>query len=181
MPGILDGVLIRRELPGDERAIQRVHRRAFAQPTDITGIPPEVVLLSALRRSPAWIPRLSLVAVHVDDGVIGHVVCTRAQVGRGRPALALGPLGVLPERQRVGVGHALMHAVLGAAEALDETVVGLLGDPAYYGRFGFRPAASVGIEPQQPSWGDHFQIRNLGPTREPPTGRFRYPAPFDAL
>jgi putative acetyltransferase len=52
---------------------------------------------------------------------------------------------VLPHHQGVGVGHALMHAVLAAAEAVDETVVGVLGDPAYYARFGFRPASAVRI------------------------------------
>lgn len=119
--------------------------------------------------------------MHVDGEVIGHVVCTRAHVGRDQPALALGPLAVVPDHQRVGVGHALMHTVLGAAEAVDETLVGVLGDPAYYGRFGFRPASAVGIEPQTPSWGDHFQVRTIGPISEPPTGQFRYPPPFDAL
>lgn len=179
--GILDGVLIRRERPADTRDVQRVHRHAFAQPTDVTGVPPEVVLLSALRRSPDWIPHLSLVVAHVDDGIIGHVVCTRARIGRGHPGLALGPLAVLPHHQGVGVGHALMHAVLAAAEAVDETVVGVLGDPAYYARFGFRPASAVGIAPQHPSWADNFQIRILGASGAPPTGCFHYPAPFDAL
>lgn len=139
-----------------------------------------MVLLSALRRSVDWIPRLSLVAVPIEGKTIGHVVCSRAYIG-DHPALALGPLAVMPDRQRVGIGHALMHAVLGAAEALDETIVGVLGDPAYYARFGFRPASSVGIEAQVPAWGDNFQIRTLGPTTQPPTGRFLYSAPFGSL
>ena len=54
--------------------------------------------------------------------------------------LALGPLSVRPDRQRQGVGSALMHAVLGAADALGERLVALLGSTAYYPRFGFRPA-----------------------------------------
>jgi putative acetyltransferase len=54
--------------------------------------------------------------------------------------LGLGPLGVEPGWQRRGVGSALMHAILGGAEACGETLVGLVGDPAYYGRFGFAPA-----------------------------------------
>ncbi|MBW3604963.1 MAG: N-acetyltransferase [Actinobacteria bacterium] len=153
----------------------------FADPADVGGVPPEVVLVAALRRSPDWIPRLSLVAVDDDGGVVGHVVCTRARVGAGHPVLALGPIGVRPDHQRVGTGSALVPAVLGAAEALDEALVGLLGDPAYCTRFGFRPAATVGIAPPDPSWGRYFQIRTLNPSDEPVAGRFRYPAPFDAL
>lgn len=174
-------MLIRRESPADARAVQVVHRRAFAQPTDVAGVPPEVPLVSALRRSPDWIPLLSLVADHAEDGVIGHVVCTRARIAADHPVLALGPIGVLPDYQGAGVGSALMHAVLGAAEAVDETVVGVLSDPAFYGRFGFRPAHTVGIEAPHASWVDHFHIRVFGESGEPPAGRFRYPAPFNAL
>lgn len=174
-------MLIRRERSGDQRAVQRVHREAFAGPAGTSGVPAEVVLIAALRRSPDWIPRLSLVAVHDADGVVGHVVCTRARMDEDHPVLALGPLAVRPDHQGVGIGTALMHAALAAAEALDEALVGLLGDPAYYARFGFRPGAGVGIAPPDPAWGRHFQIRTLGPTDEPLTGRFSYPAPFDAV
>lgn len=45
----------------------------------------------------------------------------------------LGPLGVAPSHQAAGIGSALVHAVLGAADALDEALVALLGAPAYYG------------------------------------------------
>jgi putative acetyltransferase len=51
--------------------------------------------------------------------------------------IALGPLAVRPDRQQNGVGSALMHAVLGAADALGEPLAALLSNPAYYQRFGF--------------------------------------------
>ena len=107
------------------------------------------------------------------------MVATRAHVD-GRPALGLGPLSVLPERQRAGIGTALLHAALGAADALDEPLVGLVGEPAYYGRVGFVPARSVGITPPDASWGDYFQVRTL--TRyDGRTGRFAFAAPFGRL
>jgi putative acetyltransferase len=135
-------------------------------------------LVSWLRGDPSWIPALSLVAVQ-DQLVVGHVLCTRARVG-DQDALGLGPLSVLPDWQQAGVGTALMHAVLGAADALDERVVGLVGDPAYYRRFGFVPAQSVGVSAPDPAWGDDFQVRRL--TRYgSEAGRFRYAAPFDKL
>lgn len=95
-------------------------------------------------------------------------------------ALGLGPLSVLPDRQKSGIGSALVHAVLGAADALDERLVGLLGEPAYYRRFGFVPAESVGISAPEASWGDYFQVRTLT-QYDGQTGRFRYAAPFDRL
>ena len=84
-----------------------------------------------------------------------------------------------PARQRGGVGSALMHSLLGAAEATGETVVALLGDPGYYRRFGFVPAAELGIAAPDPGWGGYFQARRLG--GPPLTGRFRYAPPFDEL
>ncbi|HEX6237418.1 MAG TPA: N-acetyltransferase [Acidimicrobiales bacterium] len=112
--------------------------------------------------------------------VIGHVVCTVGAV-EDTPVLGLGPLGVLPERQRSGVGAALMHAVLGAADALDHPMVVLLGHVGYYRRFGFVPATSLGVTPPDPSWGDHFQARPLDRWSPEIRGRFRYAAPFERL
>lgn len=149
-----------------------------APPVEPGGDPGEAALVSRLRDDAGWIPQLSLVAV-ADDLVVGHVVATRARVD-GRPAVGLGPLSVLPRRQRTGVGTALMHAVLGAADALGEPLVGLLGDPAYYRRFGFVPAQSMAIVAPDPSWGEYFQVRTLS-QYDGRTGRFSYAGPFDQL
>ncbi len=172
-------MFVRRELPGDEEAIRRVHLSAFAR--DAAGeVPPEVGLVDALRASDAWVPELSLVALAGvnGDAVVGHVVCSRAWIG-GRDALGLGPLGVLREHHNRGVGSALMHAVLGAADARDEPLVVLLGHPAYYPRFGFRLAQTYGISPPVAEWAPHFQARAL--TRYDATlrGAFEYAKPFN--
>jgi putative acetyltransferase len=130
------------------------------------------------RASPAWLPALSLVAVTPQDEVIGHVLCTRAHVDE-TPVLALGPLSVRPDRQRTGVGSALMHAVLGAGDALGEPMVVLIGDPGYYHRFGFRLGSDCGITPPVPGWQPFFQVRTLACYQPTVRGAFRYAEPFD--
>ncbi len=142
--------------------------------------PVEVGLLDELRSCNSWLPALALVAVEPPGGeVIGHVVCTRGSID-GSPALGLGPLAVRPDRQRRGAGTALMHAVLGAADALGEPLVALLGEPSYYQRFGFRASSEYGILPPDPGWKQYFQVRPLS-TYLPVGGRFAYAEPFNRL
>ncbi|MFF5074126.1 GNAT family N-acetyltransferase [Micromonospora olivasterospora] len=174
-------MLIRRETGEDVAAIRAVHGAAFATADAPGDVPVEVGLVDALRASDAWLPALSLVAIDPDGRVVGHVVCTRARVAGEPVALGLGPLGVLPAWQGRGVGSALTHAVLGAADALDEPLVVLLGHPDYYPRFGFRPAVDLGVTPPRP-WGPRFfQARPLSAWRPSIRGEFAYAQPFDEL
>lgn len=183
-------VLIRRESPSDAAVIRAITDAAFAPapaPAEApTGQAPtgqitaEAWLVDELRGSPAWLPALSLVATTPGGDVIGHVLCTRAHVGEA-PVLALGPLSVRPDRQRHGVGSALVHAVLGAAEALGEPLVALLGDPGYYHRFGFRLSAGYQITPPEPEWHAHFQVRALTACAPSLRGAFTSPDPFNRL
>jgi len=161
-------VLIRREVAGDAPAIRAVHRAAFAGEA-------EARLVDGLHAADDVV--LSLVA-ELDGTVVGHVVGSRAWIGE-RGSVGLGPVGVLPAYQRRGVGSALMHAVLGAADALELPEVVLLGDPAYYRRFGFRLAPPLGVLPPDPAWAEHFQIRTLTAWNEDRRGAFRYAPAFD--
>ena len=177
-------MIIRRERPDDTPQIRSVTADAFrsaersAPSTEPGGDPGEVALIERLRADSRWMPELSLVAVD-GDRVVGHVVGSRASVGDW-PAVGLGPLSVSPDRQSFGVGSALMHAVLGAADALGESVVGLLGEPSYYSRFGFDPAASHGVQAPDASWGEYFQVRTLT-AYDGEVGLFSYATPFDGV
>lgn len=178
-------MIVRPERVGDVEAIRAVTGAAFATaahsapPVEPGGPPGEATLVDWLRADDGWIPELSLVA-EADGEVVGHVVCTRGHVGRA-PALGLGPVSVLPEHQRSGVGSALVAAVLAAADDRGEALVVLLGDPAYYGRFGFRPASSLGIDAPDPEWADYFQARPLAAYDPGLRGRFTYAEPFSRL
>ncbi|MDX6742072.1 N-acetyltransferase [Actinocorallia sp. A-T 12471] len=167
-------MIIRRERPGDAAAVREIVAAAFGGPHAA-----EAPLVDALRADPAWIPELSLVA-ELGGDVVGHVLATRGRAG-DTPALGLAPLSVRPDVQRSGVGKALMHAVLGAADALDEPFVALLGDPDYYGRFGFVPASDLGVHAPDPAWGVHFQARALTTYRPEGLGEFAYAPPIMGL
>ncbi len=178
-------MLIRRERLEDVADIRAVTAAAFAAlehsapPVEPDGVPGQATLVGWLRDDAGWVPELSMVA-ELDGEVVGHVVCTRGQLA-GRPALGLGPVSVSPDRQRSGIGSALIHAVLGAADSLGEPVVVLLGSPDYYGRFGFVPASGLGIDAPDPAWGDYFQARPLAAYDESVRGKFTFAAPFDRL
>jgi putative acetyltransferase len=98
-------------------------------------------LLDALRESVAWLD-LSFVAEH-DGQVVGHISYTAAWVDapdRVVDVLVLSPLSVRPDRQRRGVGRALVEQSLDVVRGRGEPVVFLEGDPAYYRRLGWQPA-----------------------------------------
>ena len=108
------------------------------------------------------------------DAVIGHVLTARGDLG-GHEAIAVAPLAVSPSHQGRGVGSALMNELLRRAEAAGQPLVALLGNPAYYGRFGFEPAGPLNIWYLPVGKGDpHFQIRRLSAFDPSYYGQFTY-------
>ena len=164
---------VRTEAPGDAHAVARVVARAF-EGGDEAAVA-EVDLVEALRRDRAWLPALSLVAVS-DREVVGHVLGSRMLVGAS-PAVALAPVSVLPAQQGQGIGTAMVERLLAEARSTGETLVVVLGDPAYYSRFGFRQAADLGVI--GPYTGEAFQALPLA--ADPPVGDAAYPHPFSAV
>src|SRR5258705_7101743 len=86
-------------------------------------------------------PALSLVASE-DGRLIGTVRLWPVSAGAGRPALLLGPLAVHPDCRQRGIGSALMRRAIRAARGAGHRAVVLVGDAAYYGRFGFTAAGA---------------------------------------
>ena len=129
---------VRPEAAPDHDAIRRVHELAFAPS------PGEARLVDELRAAGDLVPELCLVAVE-DGEVVGHIAYSRARLESGHEVLSLAPMGVLPGRQRSGVGSALVRESLEHARATDFPLVVVLGHPEYYPRFGFEPAAPLGL------------------------------------
>ncbi|MCX4745136.1 N-acetyltransferase [Kitasatospora sp. NBC_01287] len=164
---------VRVEEPGDAPAIRRVHMAAFPGPE-------EADLVDALRRDPAWLPALSLVAVDEGGLVVAHALLTRLRIGDGQ-GLALAPVAVAPEWQRRGVGKRVVRAALEAAEQAGERLVVVLGDPGYYGRFGFTPAAEYGVSGPYEVPDEVFQVLALPAYDDAPRGHCAYPEPFEVV
>jgi len=126
-------VNLRPEEPRDFEAIRALDLAAFA-PSVL-----EADITERLRAATDHVPDLCLVAVEDDETVRGHVTLSRAHVGE-YPALGLGPIAVDPAHQHHGIGGALMREAIERARRTEYPLIALLGHPAYYPPFGFRPA-----------------------------------------
>jgi putative acetyltransferase len=174
-------MLVRTETPDDFDATRRIHTEAFARSGRDGPVAPEVALTDELRCTTAYIPELSLVAI-AGSQPVGHVISTRATIGPDAcPVLGLGPLGVLPSHQRQGVGIALMEEMIERVESMGEPMIVLLGDPAYYSRFGFESSSKFGIDPPVSGWAPHFQVRPGRTYDASVRGLFTYAEPFDRV
>jgi putative acetyltransferase len=164
-------VKIRAETAADHDDIRRINDEAF-------GSTVEGELVEAMRASDRFVRDLSLVAVSEGQS-LGHVISSYVDLVlvRGtRRVLQVGPLAVLPAHQRQGIGSALMRETIRRADERGEPLLLIEGNPAYYGRFGFRRADELGIEPPPEAHGpQYFMLRPLRAYEPSLTGRAVYP------
>lgn len=164
---------MRSEKPADHDAVNRVNRLAFEQPD-------EAEIVKRLRGSKTLIPELSIVAE--DEGeIVGHILFTRVELEppTDTRVISLAPMAVLPERQRQGVGSALVRRGLKVTTELGEEVAVLVGHPEYYPRFGFELASKFGMTNRFPGTEDAFFALALRDDVPIPAGRIVYPPEFE--
>jgi putative acetyltransferase len=161
--------VIRPATAADRAAIRAVEERAFGRPDEADLVERLVTDGDAV---------LELVAERGRD-ILGHVLFTRLQVMRGDwgfPAVALAPLAVDPDHQRAGIGTELVREAHLRLIAAGETLSVVLGDPAYYGRFGYDHARAAGFDCE---WqGEALQAEAFGDA--PEIGRLVYARAFTA-
>lgn len=119
---------------------------------------------------------LSLIA-HDDSRIVGHIEFFRIRVDDAPVAVGLGPMSVLPGRQKQGIGSGLIRTGLLALEGAGESLVFVLGHPDYYPRFGLSADAAL---PFSAPWsGPAFMARRLADAA-PASGTLTYPSAFGA-
>lgn len=130
---------VRPERAQDQAAIREIHIAAFGDHPHSRQT--EHLIIEALRTADAM--ALSLVAESTDGEVVGHIAFSSATIGESAGWFLLGPVAVLPGRQGEGIGRALVEAGLGELRSLGVSGCVLVGDPAFYRRFGFAHCPGV--------------------------------------
>ncbi|MCK5173377.1 MAG: N-acetyltransferase [Planctomycetes bacterium] len=134
-------LVIREEKPEDIAGIRLVNESAFEQPA-------EANIIDKLRQNCDGL--LSLVAIDGDD-IIGHVLFSPAVIDSEHGmviGMGLAPMAVVPQRQRQGIGTALIKHGIARLRECDCPFVIVLGHAEYYPRFGFKPACQYGLRSQ---------------------------------
>ena len=162
---------IRDETTLDVEAIAALTEAAFRDAPHTSHT--EQYVVNALRRA----GQLTLSLVAEQGGVlVGHVAVSPVTISDGTPAwYGLGPISVRPELQGQNIGASLMHAAMDGLRAHGAAGCVLLGEPAFYTRFGFHPVPGL-VYPGIPS--EYFMALPFGAAV--PQGTVSYHAAFDA-
>ena len=163
-------VTIDLEQPGDEAAIEAVTRDAFSTAAYADGHEP--LIPGRLREAGAL--GLSLVA-RDGEALVGHIAFSPVTLPTPGHWFGLGPVSVLSERQGGGIGTRLVEDGLARLRADGAAGVTVIGDPAFYGRFGFRPHAGLSYSEVPAPY-----VLALSFSDGEPTGVIGYHRAFDA-
>ena len=150
---------LRREQSSDYSETENVTREAFWN--HYSPACSEHYLLHIMRDCPAFVPELDVVAV-CDGKIVGNVVymksVIRADNGNSYEVLSLGPISVLPEYQRKGIGVRMIEYTRDIARRMGFAAILLCGDPDYYSRQGFLSAETFGIRTEDDMYADALQV-----------------------
>lgn len=168
-------MIIRPETIDDKEAVRSVNEQAF-------GRAAEADLVESLHAAHKVV--LSLVAVQ-EGQIVGHILfCPVAIQAKTESydAIGLGPMAVLPQFQRQGIGSALVRSGLEALRQQNHPLVIVLGHPEFYPRFGFLPASASGIGCPFDAPDEAFLLAELSPgAAAGKSGTVVYPPEFNAV
>ena len=154
---------IRPESPSEFSTIYGLVTAAFATAPHADG--DEQDFVARLRAGAGYLPDLALVGQE-EGALVAHAMLTRLPPDPSRrPSglLLLAPVSVAPGAQRRGFGSALVRDLLARAAAGGHRAVVVLGDPGYYGRFGFKPAIGFGLSHTGPFADENVMAMQLAP------------------
>lgn len=160
-------ISIRDENPQDRKAVYQAISSAFVQSA-------EAELVEELRKAGDSV--ISLVAEE-NGQIVGHVLLSKMEAPF--PALALAPVSVIPTRQRLGIGSALIKRAVDRARCERWAAIFVLGDPNYYERFGFDGKDAAGFT--SPYAGHHFMVLKLSPSLTATVGKLSHAPAFAVL
>ncbi|MCG8708699.1 N-acetyltransferase [Brenneria sp. 4F2] len=165
-------MLVRVEIPVDAAGIDRLLRRVFP-----TGA--EADLVHQLREDGQL--TLGIVATDDEGGVVGYAAFSPVLIeGEDRQWVGLAPLAVEESLRRQGIGQQLVYEGLDALNEFGYTAVVVLGEPAYYSRFGFVPASEYQLHCHCPQHAATFQVYPLADNHfEGASGLVDYAEPFN--
>jgi putative acetyltransferase len=141
-------MLIRSETPQDYEVIREINIAAFA--VHPYSKQTEHLIVEELRAAGAL--AVSLVS-EIDEAVVGHIAFSLAKInGQECQWYMVGPVAVLPNYQKQGIGKALVNAGLEAMRDLGAEGCVLVGDPGFYSRFGFIHSEALTMEGIPPEY-----------------------------
>lgn len=167
-------MIIRQERETDYKEIYELIKEAFASAEHADGN--EQDLVTALRKGSDFVPKLALVA-EIDGKLAGHIMFSKAKIGNDT-VLALAPLSVKPEFQRLGVGTALMNKAHKIAKELGYQYSLVLGSEFYYPRVGYLPAEQFGVIVPEGIPSENLMILKLDENAESIGGEVTYAKEF---
>ena len=166
---------IRKENKNDYNEVYNIIKKAFETAEHSDGNEQDLVVI--LRKSKAFIPELSLVAVE-ENKIVGYILFTKIKI-KDNIELALAPLAVLPEYQRKGIGKKLIETGHNIAKNLGYHYSIVLGSENYYSKMGYIPAIQYGIKAPFQVPDENFMAIKLNDTNIEIKGTVEYAKEFE--
>lgn len=169
-----ENIIIREEKEEDFKKVYELIKESFKSAEHCDGN--EQDLVENLRKGKSFIKELSLVA-EIGGKIVGHILFSKGYV-EDREVVVVGPLSVLPDYQRKGVGKALLNEGNRIAKELGYKYSMVLGSEKYYPKFGYVPAELYGIKPTFDVPSENFMALKLDKNAEKLNGFLKYAEEF---